>query len=140
MQRIFSTFPGALPGVGLLILRLFLGTSVLIHSLLYLSNNENPSVWILLGCLAGVGCGTFLIIGFLTPIVSVLTGLTAAIILASGLVPFPVILASINLSAVCSILVASAIVFLGPGAFSVDARLFGRREIIIPPSSRQPRL
>jgi len=27
-----------------------------------------------------------------------------------------------------------AIVILGPGAFSIDARLFGRREIIIPPA------
>jgi hypothetical protein len=26
-----------------------------------------------------------------------------------------------------------AIIGLGPGAFSVDARVFGRREIIIPP-------
>jgi hypothetical protein len=32
-----------------------------------------------------------------------------------------------------------AVVFLGPGAFSLDARLFGRREIIIPPVSRSPR-
>ena len=28
---------------------------------------------------------------------------------------------------------AVAIVFLGPGAFSVDARIFGRRQIRIPP-------
>jgi hypothetical protein len=27
---------------------------------------------------------------------------------------------------------------LGPGAFSLDARLFGRREIIIPPAPRRP--
>jgi hypothetical protein len=32
-----------------------------------------------------------------------------------------------------------AIVFLGPGAFSLDAYLFGRRELIIPPSSRPPK-
>ena len=28
-----------------------------------------------------------------------------------------------------------AVIFLGPGAFSVDARVFGPREIIIPPMS-----
>ena len=31
--------------------------------------------------------------------------------------------------------IAIALVFLGPGAFSIDARLFGRREIVIPPRS-----
>lgn len=31
--------------------------------------------------------------------------------------------------------VALALVFIGPGAFSCDARLFGRREIVIPRSS-----
>jgi hypothetical protein len=31
--------------------------------------------------------------------------------------------------------IAIALVFLGPGAYSVDARRFGRREIVIPPRS-----
>jgi uncharacterized membrane protein YphA (DoxX/SURF4 family) len=32
--------------------------------------------------------------------------------------------------------VTVALLFLGPGAYSVDARLFGRREIVIPRRSR----
>ena len=36
-------------------------------------------------------------------------------------------LAAFNLAAI-----SAALVLLGPGAFSIDARLFGRREIIIP--------
>ena len=35
--------------------------------------------------------------------------------------------AAFNLAAI-----SAALVLLGPGAFSLDARLFGRREIIIP--------
>jgi hypothetical protein len=33
---------------------------------------------------------------------------------------------------------SAALVLLGPGAFSLDARLFGRREIIIPEGRVQP--
>jgi hypothetical protein len=33
---------------------------------------------------------------------------------------------------------AAAVVLLGPGAFSLDARFFGRREIVIPHVSRPP--
>ncbi len=33
-------------------------------------------------------------------------------------------------------ILAAVIALLGPGAYSLDARLFGRREIIIPPASR----
>jgi hypothetical protein len=35
---------------------------------------------------------------------------------------------------------ATAIALLGPGAFSLDARLFGRREILIPPDPRSPKV
>jgi hypothetical protein len=35
--------------------------------------------------------------------------------------------------------VAVAVILLGPGALSLDARLFGRREIIIPRAPRAPK-
>ena len=34
--------------------------------------------------------------------------------------------------------ISATLLLLGPGAFSLDARLFGRREIIIPESRVQP--
>jgi uncharacterized membrane protein YphA (DoxX/SURF4 family) len=43
-------------------------------------------------------------------------------------------LAAFNLAAM-----SAALVLLGPGAFSLDARLFGRRKIIIPEGGRSPR-
>ncbi|MEP6945918.1 MAG: hypothetical protein ABJA02_08380 [Acidobacteriota bacterium] len=119
-------------------LRSFLGISVSAQTAFYLSAQENPSFWIVLGCLAGLGCGSFLLAGFLTPVVASVTCLAAAYILASGVGSSPPVLSGINLSAVCSVIVSTAIIFLGPGAFSVDARLFGRREIRIPPSNRHP--
>jgi uncharacterized membrane protein YphA (DoxX/SURF4 family) len=43
---------------------------------------------------------------------------------------------SIEFSIVNLIVMAIVIAVLGPGAFSLDSRMFGRREIVIPPSVR----
>jgi len=123
-----------MPGVGLLVLRSFLGTSIVIHSVLYISVPVDRTPWTWLGGLAGALCGSFLLIGFLTPLVCSVVLLFSVVVLISGVTPVNTFLMRIDLSIVCSILVSSAIIFLGPGAFSVDARLFGRREIIIPPA------
>ena len=42
-----------------------------------------------------------------------------------------------KLSLIFAGIMTVAIVFLGPGAFSLDARLFGRREIIIPQAASE---
>jgi uncharacterized membrane protein YphA (DoxX/SURF4 family) len=83
--------------------------------------------------------GALLLIGFLTPVASVLIAL-ATIAIARSWVPA----ATSNffntpLPAFLVVIIAAAIALLGPGAFSVDCRLFGRREIIIPHSPRIPR-
>jgi uncharacterized membrane protein YphA (DoxX/SURF4 family) len=73
-----------------------------------------------------------LIAGFLTPIAGALVGL-AAIGLAFSLVPAPTPNVWDSQTAVIlGLTILVAIIGLGPGAFSVDARVFGRREIIIP--------
>ena len=68
--------------------------------------------------LLGSGC---LLLGFLTPVVAVLLGL------ASLTLPF-------NLDIV---VLSIVIALMGPGAFSIDARMFGRREILI--ATRSPK-
>jgi uncharacterized membrane protein YphA (DoxX/SURF4 family) len=86
-----------------------------------------------------MAAGAALLAGFLTPIVAIIVGLGAA---GVGFSVLPVCARNVFDSFLPILLAATilvAILLMGPGAFSVDARLFGRREIIIPPISRTPR-
>jgi len=77
--------------------------------------------------------GAALLAGILTPIAGLLAGF-GAIGCGFSFLPSPAVsnLIDSKLVVLLIAIVAAAIVCLGPGAFSVDARLFGRREIIIP--------
>ena len=83
--------------------------------------------------------GALLLAGLMTPLVGVLVA-TGGIGIALSWVPLPgqdlfdSYLATINL-----IVLSITIVLLGPGAFSLDARMFGRREITIPSNSHVSR-
>jgi len=89
-----------------------------------------PLAWV--GAAVGWVAGAALLIGFLTPVAALLTGL-GAIGIGFSLLPAPIPnLFDSTLSVVLIGIVTMAIIFLGPGAFSLDGRLFGRREIIIP--------
>ncbi|HET7107653.1 MAG TPA: hypothetical protein VFI38_12655 [Candidatus Acidoferrum sp.] len=79
-----------------------------------------------------------LLIGFLTPILSLISVFECLAIVFSWF-PFELITPSESkLALVPIIAIAAAIALLGPGAFSLDARLFGWKEIVIPPASRPP--
>ena len=77
----------------------------------------------------------FLLVGYLTPVASVLAGLAS---LSSVVISVPASSLLTTKPAVAfATAIAAALFFLGPGAFSLDARLFGRREIVIS-NSRPP--
>lgn len=82
--------------------------------------------------------GTALLIGFLTPIAGAFASLGNLAIGVSWFLKSDEYAHDKTVAALCLVVISIAITLLGPGAFSLDARLFGRREIIIPEASRPP--
>jgi hypothetical protein len=118
VQRLYSMFPTGRPGVALLLLRAAL-------SVLLLGSAVSPlaklgSAWFLLapGTLAFALC-----LGCFTPVVASLCFLFELGIALVGLDVVQPVHAG-------TILDAAALALLGPGAYSLDARWFGRRQII----------
>ncbi len=127
MLRLFSKFPGGTAGLGLLLLRATLGIMALVQSWMYLFGRENPSDFgKALGLSLGV-IGTSLLIGFLTPLGGFVIFLTSAAAIIRSLER-----ADFDFPAFCITVISAALILLGAGAYSVDAKFFGRREIIFP--------
>ncbi len=132
----FFTFPGGNPGVGLLLLRAAIGVTAIVQGGVYLAKPDNSifGMWIV-GLLA-IASGALLLIGFLTKAASLLVGLSSVGL--SWVSALPLNSFDTRLSLFFIIVMTAAIILLGPGAFSLDSRLFGRREIIIPHNTRPP--
>jgi hypothetical protein len=111
-------FPTGSPGVGLVVLRLAVALAFVGHGAAGLT-------------------AVLLLIGLVTPFAGALAAVLG-IGLAMAWLPAPTPNAfEVPLTAVLVVSVAMSIALLGPGGFSLDAALFGRREIPIPPA-REP--
>jgi uncharacterized membrane protein YphA (DoxX/SURF4 family) len=119
-------------------MRAVVGVAAAAQGILYLVHGSNRTLAMLPVFLMLAGCGACLLIGFLTPVVSI----AIAILSLTMTLSKPPIVAGNPLDGTLAlfelVVMAVAIALLGPGAFSLDARLFGRHEIVIPPSSRTP--
>jgi len=113
LQRLFSTFPGGWPGTGLLLLRLCLGAPLILFGA------ADFSTW---HVFAGAG-GILLITGLWTPAAGVLTAIVESWIAWSR---YRSLLPDAKMHVLLAVLSVS-VAMLGPGAWSVDARLFGRK-------------
>jgi putative oxidoreductase len=121
LQRMFSMFPAGWPGIGLLILRLAASLP------LFIGVGAEPggvsSFWLYVLRFAMLSVGVLLLAGLWTPIAGALQAIIqlGAIFSLGNAAIVHVLLAALGMS----------LVMLGPGAWSVDARLFGRKRIDI---------
>jgi uncharacterized membrane protein YphA (DoxX/SURF4 family) len=114
----------------LLLLRTAAGCAILAQSVSCLS--AAYSTWLaLLFPFLGILSGVLLIAGLLTPLASVSV---IACNLGFAFAPTTIPCRPSGATLAQTIVVALSIALLGPGAISLDSRLFGRREIIIPDS------
>jgi hypothetical protein len=116
VQRLFFMFPSGLPGLALVLLRASIVSALLLDTYAHRPELSGwmPRAAILLSLLISVG--------FLTPIVALVTLLLHGLIWFTVDVGNPVVAAIVGLD-------AAALALLGPGAYSVDSHRFGRRVI-----------
>ena len=121
LQRLFSMFPGGWPGAGLLLLRLAAGIPLIISAGLELRGGAYSGLHVMQ--FAAIGVGILLLAGLWTPIAGALQAVIElwAIFSPGDSVAVHLLLAALGVS----------LAMLGPGAWSVDARLFGRKRIDI---------
>lgn len=119
MQRLFSTFAGGWPGVGLLLQRLLIGTVLFHQGIICLSDASECAA--IVPRLVGAVAGSLLLVGLWTPVAGTLVAVASGWILWSN--------AGNAVSSIMLAALGATLAMIGPGALSIDARLFGRRHI-----------
>jgi uncharacterized membrane protein YphA (DoxX/SURF4 family) len=113
-----------------LLLRFAIGFTAAAQGWAYFAG-ANAAPWFWAAGLLALLDGAAIVFGFLTPMASVVIALGALGTIVSWCpAPTPNQFGAVLPTALV-IVIAVAIVFLGPGSLSVDARLFGLREITI---------
>jgi putative oxidoreductase len=121
VQRLFSTFPNGWPGRGLLVLRLAVGGYLLRNGVAWLASAPHRDA--LAPAIIGIAAGLLMLIGFWTPVGGALAVLSQSwTVLITGAMPE---------TAILLLSISIAVAMLGPGAWSIDALLFGRHRLNI---------
>ena len=124
MRRLFSTFADGWPGAGLLFMRAVAGIALIAHGATTLLLQGGLPFAPASREVFAIVIGLLLLIGLWTPIVAALAALLALVnvVTQHGDVWAEILLGTLGVS----------LALLGPGAWSVDAKLFGWKRIDIP--------
>jgi putative oxidoreductase len=114
-------FPNGSPGLALLLLRVAAGI-LLIHDAV-VALQLRPDLQMIILRSVALGAGTLLFLGLWTPVAGVLIALLEVCSLFVG--------AGDGRSSILLAAMGAALAALGPGASSIDARLFGRERLNI---------
>jgi hypothetical protein len=120
MRRLFATFPTGAPGCGLVLLRVVAALSLQADAsghLVLTQHASIPGVALILLSLA-------LLAGLLTPIAALVAAAIEATMLGTG--------ASASIALMLQgPMICVSLALLGPGGYSLDARLFGSRVVVL---------
>ena len=117
-------FPQGGPGIGLLLLRIAAAGMFALNLTHRFNFSSNALYWLVVSLIGLISLG--LLLGFLTTILTIIACVAAVANLLLADQPIDVVY-------ILRILTSAALFFLGPGAYSVDARLFGLRVTVVPP-------
>ena len=124
VQRLYSMFPQGGPGIGLLLLRIAAAGMFALNVTQQFNFSFNVPLLLVVSLIVLVCLS--LLLGFLTAFLAIVTCVVAVLSLfltEHGMNPVYIL----------RILTSAALFFLGPGAYSIDARLFGLRVAVVPP-------
>ena len=126
MRRLYSTFAGGWPGMGLLLMRSVIGGVLMVRASLRLWGD--PPLNITITAVILLVAGFLLVLGLWTPIV----GTSVAVIEVWKILTQPGDRWLWLLLGTASV----ALAMLGPGRWSIDARLFGWKRVEALPRKR----